>query len=215
MNPLEHHRQHLNRRHFFGRTSTGLGTAALASLLQRDGFASDGPSTNGTPKTERVGGLPSLPHFAPKAKRVIYLFQNGAPTHVDLFDWKPNLKKRHSEPVPNSYINDRRFSTMTGNADGKLLLAPVEPFAQHGQSGAWVSNFMPHTAKISDELCFVKSMHTEQVNHAPAINFNLSGGEMPGRPTLGAWLSYGLGCETDELPSFVVMTSITKNCKYR
>ena len=205
-NQLHQNQLHLSRRHFFGKSATGIGIGALAGLLQRDGYA----QTNQT-KKPRIGGLDELPHFAPKAKRVIYLFQNGAPTHVDLFDWKPKLKKMHSTPVPNSYIGDRRFSTMTGKADGKLLLAPIEPFSQRGQSGAWVSELMPYTAKIADELCFVKGMYTEQVNHAPAISFMLSGGEMPGRPTLGAWLTYGLGSETDELPSFVVMTSITKD----
>lgn len=203
MNPLQENQLHQTRRHFFGRSASGLGAAALASLLRRDGYAADAP--------ERIGGLQGLPHFAPKAKRVIYLFQNGAPTHVDLFDWKPLLKKQHTQQVPDSFINGRRFSTMTGDPSGKLLLAPVEPFAQHGDSGAWVSELMPHTAKVADELCFIKSMHTEQVNHAPAILFTLSGGEMPGRPTLGSWLAYGLGSETDELPAFVVMTSITKN----
>jgi hypothetical protein len=202
--PISQDQLHQTRRQFFGKAATGVGTAALASLLTRDGLAQDDSAP-------AIAGLGGLPHFAVKAKRVIYLFQNGAPTHVDLFDWKPKLKDLHESPVPNSYIGDRRFSTMTGNADGKLLLAPLEPFAQHGDSGAWVSELMPYTAKIADELCFVKGMHTEQVNHAPAINFMLSGGEMPGRPTLGAWLTYGLGNETDELPSFVVMTSITKD----
>ncbi len=206
MDPLQQNNLHLSRRHFFGRFSTGIGTAALADLLARDGYAAPADVS-----PTRFGGLPTLPHFAPKAKRVIYLFQNGAPTHVDLFDWKPKLKEMHKQPVPHSYIGDRRFSTMTGKADGKLLLAPIEPFAQHGQSGAWVSELLPFTAKVADELCFIKSMHTEQVNHAPAINFALSGAEMPGRPTVGAWLSYGLGCETEELPSFVVMTSISKD----
>ena len=206
MNPLRENHLHLTRRHFFGRSATGIGTAALASMLHRDGFAAPGHMPD-----QRFGGLPGLPHFAPKAKRVIYLFQNGAPTHVDLFDWKPNLAQMHKEPVPQSYIGDRRFSTMTGKTEGKLLLAPVEPFAQHGNSGAWVSELMPHTAKVVDQLCFIKSMHTEQVNHAPAISFTLSGGEMPGRPTMGAWLTYGLGSETDELPGFVVMTSVTKD----
>ena len=206
MDPLRENRLQLTRRHFFGRASAGIGTAALAGLLERDGLAA--PAAG---EAKRFGGLPGLPHFAPKAKRVIYLFQNGAPTHVDLFDWKPKLQQLHGKPVPNSYIEGRRFSTMTGKADGKLLLAPIEPFAQHGQSGAWVSELMPYTAEIVDELCFVKSMFTEQVNHAPAILFTLSGSEMPGRPTLGAWLTYGLGSETDELPSFVVMTSISKD----
>ncbi len=221
MNPLIEYQQRINRRSLFGRAASGIGTAALATLLRKEGLADEktdigkesGSSQVGRTDSvqPRFGGLPELPHFAPKAKRVIYLFQNGAPTHVDLFDWKPELQQRHTEPVPTSYIKDRRFSTMTGAADGKLLLAPVEPFSQRGESGAWVSNFMPHTAKVADELCFVKSLHTEQVNHAPAINFNLSGAEMPGRPTLGAWLSYGLGSATEELPSFVVMTSITKD----
>ena len=201
MDPLLENRLHVTRRQFFGRTATGIGTAALASMLRRDGLAS----------AESNGGLPSLPHFAPKAKRIIYLFQNGAPTHVDLFDYKPQLQKLHGQPIPEGYVDGKRFSTMTGNASGKLMLAPVEPFKQYGESGAWVSDLMPHTAQIVDKLCFVKGMHTEAVNHAPAIQFLLSGGELPGRPTLGAWLTYGLGAETDSLPSFVVMTSITKD----
>jgi hypothetical protein len=157
-----------------------------------------------------VGGLPELPHFAPRAKHVIYLFQNGAPTHVDLFDWKPKLKEMHGQPLPDEFIGGRRFSSMTGNPQGKLMLAPVEPFTQHGQCGAWVSEFMPHTAKVVDRLCFVKSLHTDAVNHAPAISFLLSGGQIPGRPTMGAWLSYGLGSQSENLPAFAVMTSISK-----
>jgi hypothetical protein len=142
---------------------------------------------------------------------VIYLFQNGAPTHVDLFDYKPALQHLHGQPVPESYFAGKRFSTMTGSPQGKRLLAPVEPFARRGRCGAWVSDFLPYMAQIVDDLCFVKSMHTEAVNHAPAISFFLSGAQLPGRPTMGAWLSYGLGSETDNLPSFVVMTSVTKN----
>lgn len=203
MNPLIQHQLHLTRREFFGRTATGIGTAALAYLLGQDGFAANAD-------TKRVGGLPGVPHFAPKAKRVVYLFMNGAPTHVDLFDWKPKLQEMHGKPVPAEYLGTKRFSTMTGDPKGKLLLAPVEPFQQHGQSGAWVSALMPHTAAIADELCFVKSMHTEAVNHAPAISFLLSGAQLPGRPSMGAWLSYGLGCETENLPAFVVMTSVSK-----
>jgi hypothetical protein len=203
MNPLDQNRLHVTRREFFGRTATGIGSAALATLLQRDGHAA---TTNDT----RTGGLSTLPHFAPKAKRVIYLFQNGAPTHVDLFDWKPKLQQMHGTPVPQGYVKGKRFSTMTGKPDGKLLLAPVEPFRQYGESRAWVSDFMPFTGQIADKLCFVKSMHTEAVNHAPAISFLLSGGESPGRPTLGAWMTYGLGRETDDLPGFVVMTSVSK-----
>ena len=193
----------VNRRQFFGRSATGIGTAALASLLTKDGLAT--PQPGGA-----FGGLGTLPHFAPKAKRVIYLFMNGAPTHTDLFDYKPLQKQMHGQPVPQEYVAGKRFSTMTGNPKGKLMLGPIEPFKQHGQSGAWASNFVPHMAKAADDICFIKSMNTTQVNHAPAVSFFLSGGEIPGRPTMGAWLSYGLGSDNDSLPSFVAMTSVSK-----
>ena len=207
MEPFLEHSLLVNRREFFGRSACGIGSAALASLLAKDGLGAEA-------KGARIGGLDGVPHFAPKAKRVIYLFQNGAPTHCDLFDYKPKLVELHGKPVPEAAVAGKRFSTMTGSPTGKLMLAPVEPFAQHGQSGAWVSNFLPHTAKIADELCFVKSMHTEAVNHAPGISFFLSGAELPGRPTLGAWLSYGLGSDTESLPSFVVMTSVSKGTSW-
>jgi len=190
----------VNRREFFGKQALGLGTAALSGLLAKDGFAA-------VPQNNR---LPDLPHWKPKAKNVIYLFQNGAPTHVDLFDYKPKLIEMHGKPVPDSLFEGKRFSTMTGNPKGKVMLSPVEPFKQRGNSGSWVSDFLPHTASIADDLCFIKSMHTEAVNHAPAISFFLSGAQIPGRPTLGAWLSYGLGSESENLPAFVVMTSISK-----
>jgi hypothetical protein len=209
MNPLREHQRHVTRREFFGRGACGVGTAALAWLLARDGLAADAPRV--VAGGRRFGGLPGLPHFAPKAKRVIYLFQNGAPTHVELFDYKARLQEMHGRPVPESYFAGRRFSTMTGSPQGKLMLGPVEPFRRHGHSGAWVSRFLPYTAEIVDDLCFVKSMHTDAVNHAPAINFLLTGGQIPGRPTLGAWLTYGLGSATDQLPAFVVMTSVTRN----
>ena len=196
MNPLTESQLMTNRREFFGRSAVGIGTAALGGLLARDGAAAD--------------GLPGLPHFAPRAKRVVYLFMNGAPTHTDLFDYKPLQKQMHGQPVPQSFVEGKRFSTMTGNPKGKVMLAPVEPFKQHGRSGAWVSNFLPHIAKAADDICFIKSMHTTQVNHAPAVSFFLSGGEMPGRPTMGAWLSYGLGSDTENLPAFVAMTSVSK-----
>jgi hypothetical protein len=201
MNPLLEHQRHVTRREFFGRAACGLGTAALASLLGRAGMAADSGLAAAT--------VP-LPQFPPKVKRVIYLFMNGAPTHVELFDYKPKLKEMHGKVTPEEYFAGKRFSTMTGNPTGKVLLGPVEPFAQRGRSGAWVSDLMPHTASIADDLCFIKSMHTEAVNHAPAISFFLSGSEMPGRPTMGAWLTYGLGSETQELPAFVVMTSVSK-----
>src|SRR6056297_443189 len=202
--PVREHQLAINRRQLFGRTATGIGTAALASLLGRDGQAAAGPAS-ATPES-----LPGVPHFAPKAKRVIYLFQNGGPTHVDLFDYKPQLHQLHGTPVPESFLGGKRFSTMTGNPSGKLMLEPVEPFQQHGDCGAWVSAFMPHTAQVVDELCFLKGLHTDAVNHAPAISFLLSGAQIPGRPTMGAWLNYGLGAESENLPGFCVMTSVSK-----
>ena len=198
--PLAELRQHLTRREFLGRSTTGLGLAALAGIIGRDARAAGG---------EPIPTLGS--HFAPRAKRVIYLFQNGAPTHVDLFDYKERLAREHGKPVPEEYIGGKRFSSMTGKADGKRLLGPVEPFRQHGASGAWVSALMPHTAQIADRLCFLKGMHTDAVNHAPAISLLLSGSQIPGRPTLGSWMGYGLGSMAENLPTFAVMTSVTRN----
>ncbi len=184
----------LSRREFLGRSGLALGSLALAELLGQE----QAPLAGRTPLRAR-------------ARRVIYLFQNGGPTHVELFDGKPELARRHGEPVPPSLVAGKRFSTMTGDPEGKLLLAPLEPFARHGQSGATLSSLLPHTAAIADRLCFVKSMHTDAINHAPAISLLLSGGQIPGRPTLGAWLHYGLGSENRNLPAFVVMTSATRD----
>lgn len=204
---LESLKRIATRRAFFGEATTGVATAALATLLHDRSFGVETSNSTGT----RIGGLAELPHFAPKAKRIIYLFQNGGPSHVELFDWKPAIEQMHGKPIPSDYVKGRRFSTMTGDANNKLMLAPVEPFAQHGQSGAWVSKFLPYTSRIVDDLCFIKSMHTDAVNHAPAISFLLSGAQIPGRPTLGAWMTYGLGTETENLPAFVAMTSVSKN----
>jgi hypothetical protein len=199
MSPLLQQNLLSTRRHFFGRSASGIGTAALASLLRVDGLAA-----HPDPLASH------FPNFAPKAKHVIYLFQNGAPSHVDLFDHKPELAKNHGKEIPDSFIAGKRFSTMTGNPKGKPLLGHIEPFHQHGQSGAWVSDLLPHTAAIADELCFLKGMHTQAVNHAPGISLFLSGEQMPGRPSMGAWLSYGLGSPSADLPAFVVMTSISE-----
>jgi hypothetical protein len=201
MNPLDERAALLTRRQLFGRSALGLGTAALATLLHQD-------SRGDEPR--RIGGLPSLPHFAPKAKRVIYLLQNGAPTHVDLYDYKPMLTQWRGRQIPDSVLGGRRFSTMTSGQTAKPALPNITHFARHGQSGAWVCDFLPNIAGIADDLCFIKSMHTTQVNHAPAITFFLTGAEQPGRPSMGAWLSYGLGSDTQDLPAFVVMTSRDK-----
>ena len=174
-----------------------LGLAALSGLLARDSRAS-------------TGTLSGVLHRPAKAKRVIYLFMNGAPTHVDIFDYKPKLAQMHGQPVPESFIAGKRFSTMSGGVKSKLMLAPIQPFHRRGKSGAWVSDLMPFTASMADDLCIIRSMNTDAVNHAPAISLMLSGAQIPGRPTLGAWLSYGLGSERDELPTFVAMTSVSK-----
>jgi hypothetical protein len=211
MNPLDDNRLHITRRALFGRAATGIGAAALSSLFGKDLFADAvAAATQDTAAGASPGGLPGLPHFAPKAKRVIYLFQNGAPSHVDLFDYKPKLKAWHGKEIPPEIQGGKRLSTMTGGQKAKPVLSEITKFAQHGQSRAWVSDFMPQTAAIADDLCFVKSMHTAAVNHAPAITFFLTGSEQPGRPTMGSWLTYGLGSTSENLPAFVVMTSRDK-----
>jgi uncharacterized protein (DUF1501 family) len=187
----------MTRRALFGRTATGLGSVALASL-----FAGESKL--------QAKGIEGLPHHRPKAKNVIYLFQNGGPSHVDLFDYKPELTRSKGIQIPESVVGKARFSTMTSGQTARPCLPEISKFARHGQSGATVSDFMSHTAKIADDLCFVKSMTTTQVNHAPAITFFLTGSEMPGRPSMGSWLTYGLGSESAELPGFVVMTSRDK-----
>lgn len=203
MHPVHERALLLSRRHFFGRAAVGIGIPALASLLAKEAAAAGGPA-------RRIGGLPELPHFPPKAKRVVYLFQNGAPSHVDLFDYKPELVRRQGEQIPDSVVKGARFSTMTSGQTVRPCLPAITRFARHGRGGAWVADFLPHTAAIADELCFIKSMYTTQVNHAPAICFFLTGSEMPGRPSIGAWLTYGLGSETENLPAFVAMTSRDK-----
>jgi hypothetical protein len=200
MSPQHERLAHLTRREFFGRTAGGLGAIALGSLLQPDLLAT----------RPRIGGLPSLPHFAPKAKRVIYLLQNGAPSHVDLFDHKPGLAQLHGTALPDSVRGNQRLTTMTAGQKAYNVQMNIAPFKACGESGATVSDLLPRTQEIADKLCFVKSMFTEAINHSPAITFFLTGGQQPGRPSMGAWLSYGLGSETQELPAFVAMTSRDK-----
>jgi len=210
MNAHFEYAANLTRRRFFGRSAVGIGAAALGALLDRDSAVGAAPQPRLSNVASRVGGLADLPHFAPKAKRVIYLYQNGAPSHVDLFDYKPMLRKMHGTQIPDEVVGGKRFSTMTGGQTDRPCLGEITKFKQHGKSGAWVSDFLPHTAAVADDLCFVKSMHTEQVNHAPAITFFLTGAEQAGRPSMGAWLTYGLGSDTEDLPGFVVMTSVDK-----
>ncbi|MEK6235316.1 MAG: DUF1501 domain-containing protein, partial [Planctomycetales bacterium] len=190
-----------NRRQFFGRSSAGIGTAALASLLT--------PNLFSAPRTPSVrhGGLPGVPHFTPKAKRVIYLLQSGAPSQMELLDYKPSLKKLHGQPLPDSVRQGQRLTGMTSGQRSFPIVNPPFGFKQHGQSGMWISDLFPHLAKVVDELCVVKSMHTEAINHDPAITFFQSGHQQPGRPSIGSWFSYGLGSENADLPAFVVLLS--------
>jgi hypothetical protein len=199
----------LARRHFFGRTGLGIGFAALASLFLDEAGRSGEPHP-GLPaptRPNRFGGLDDVPHFAAKAKRVIYLFQSGGPSQIDLFDYKPRLAGLRGAELPESVRMGQRLTGMTAT-QSSLPVAPSRfTFARHGGCAAWVSELLPYTARIVDELCFVKSMHTEAINHDPAITFFQTGAQLAGRPSIGAWLSYGLGSENANLPAFVVMIS--------
>jgi hypothetical protein len=189
------------RRQFFGRAATGIGVAALASLLD--------PKLLAAPDAVRPSGLGRLgsPHFAPTAKRVIYLFQSGAPSQIDLFDYKPAMRARFDEDLPDSIRMGQRITTMT-SGQARFPVAPsIFRFARHGECGAWVSELLPHTAEIVDEITIVRTVHTEAINHDPAITFIQTGHQQPGRPSMGAWLSYGLGSENRNLPDFVVLIS--------
>jgi hypothetical protein len=192
MNEFERTRQLLTRRHFFGKTATGIGIAALANLLP------------GAAHAELPQGLP---HFAPKAKRVIYLFQSGGPSQMELFDYKPELNKLQGQELPESIRKGQRLTGMSSTQASFPVVPSRFQFAQHGKAGAWVSELMPYTAKIADELTFIKSMNTEAINHDPAVTFLQTGSQIAGRPSIGSWLSYGLGSETKDLPAFVVMIS--------
>lgn len=189
------------RRHFFGRASHGIGVAALASLLNRDSRASD------STESESASSLPGIPHFAPKAKRVIYLLQSGAPSHMDLLDYKPTLDKLHGTELPDSIRGGQRLTGMTAGQKQFPVVKSPWKFNQHGKSGLWLSELFPYLGKVADDICVIKSLHTEAINHDPAITFFQSGHQQPGRPSIGAWLSYGLGSESENLPSFVVLLS--------
>lgn len=189
MTPDQQAKVLLTRRHFFSRSATGLGAAALASLLKAD------------------GALPGLPHFAPAAKRVIYLFQHGAPSQLDLFDYKPALVPQRGKDLPDSVRMGQRLTGMTAYQTTYPTAPSIFTFAQRGQSGMWLSELLPHTAKVADEICLIKSMKTEAINHDPAVTFFQTGFQLAGRPSIGSWVSYGLGSENADLPAFVVMVS--------
>ncbi|HLJ17261.1 MAG TPA: DUF1501 domain-containing protein [Bryobacteraceae bacterium] len=184
----------LTRRYFFSRSATGVGIAALAGLLDRDLKAA-------------TGGLPGLPHFPPKAKRVIYLFQSGGPSQMELFDYKPRLAQMQGTDLPDSVRNGQRLTGMSASQSSFPVVPSQFKFAQHGESGAWLSELLPCTAKIADRLTFVKTVHTDAINHDPAVTLMQTGSERAGRPSMGSWISYGIGAETEDLPAFVVMIS--------
>jgi hypothetical protein len=187
------------RRKFLSQSGFGLAAAAVSLLM--------GDSATGAERTLRATGSTGVPHLKPKAKRVIYLFQSGGPSQLDLFDYKPALMKRGGANLPSSIRMGQRLTTMTSGQDSLPIVPSLFSFAQYGKSGAWVSELLPHIAQIVDELCFIKSVHTEAINHDPAVTFFQTGSPLAGRPSMGAWLTYGLGSEVDDLPGFVVMVS--------
>ena len=202
MDPLHEHLLNKNRRHFLQKMGLGIGGLALGSLLDPMGLNQGQTAAD----LLQMGPMP-LPHFAPKAKRIIYLFQSGGPSQLDLFDYKPKLNEMRGQDLPESIRKGQRLTGMTSGQSNFPLTGSVYNFKQYGESRAWISDLMPYTAKIADELCFVKSMHTEAINHDPAITFFQTGSQQSGRPSFGSWMSYGLGSLNDNLPSFIVMLS--------
>lgn len=197
MDPILEHKLHINRRHFFGKCAKGIGTAALASLLNPKLFA-----------LEREDPMaPKAPHFAPKAKCVIYLHQSGAPSQLDLFDYKPAMKAMFDKDLPDSVRMGQRLTGMT-SGQARFPVAPsVFKFQQYGQSGAWISELLPHIAGLADDICIIKTLHTDAINHDPAMTFFQTGFQIAGRPSMGAWVSYGLGSANRDLPAFVALSS--------
>ena len=190
-----------NRRTFLKRTG-GLGIAALAGILTGEGWAQDAK------QPKRFGGLTGVPHFAPKAKRVIYLFQSGAPSQLELYDYKPKLEEKRGEDLPSSIRNGQRLTGMTSGQKTFPVAPSIYKFKQHGQSGMYLSELLPHLGEVSDEICLVNSLYTDAINHDPAVTFLQTGVQLAGRPSIGSWLAYGLGTMNNDLPAYVVMTSV-------
>lgn len=194
------HSLNFNRRRFLSRLSLGIGSAALGSLLIPDLFSG---STDGA----EADFTPGIPHFAPKAKRVIYLFQNGAPSQLESFDYKPKLREMTGQDLPESVRGGQRLTGFTATQASLPMVGSFVDFKQYGQSRAWISDLFPHTAKVVDDICIIRSMHTEAINHDPAITFFQTGAQQGNRPSMGAWMSYGLGSENKNLPAFTVLIS--------
>jgi len=200
MDPREERIVLQNRRQFFGRTATGIGGVALASLMNPKLFAAPSPGS-----ADR--GVLGATHFAPKAKRVIYLFMSGAPSQFETFDYKPLLHDMFNKDLPGSVRMGQRLTTMTSGQKRFPVAPSTFKFQQYGKSGAWVSELLPHTASIVDDIAIIKTVNTEAINHDPAITYIQTGSQQPGRPSMGAWLSYGLGSTNQDLPTFVVLHS--------
>jgi hypothetical protein len=196
MHPRLERLRHMTRRHFFRESGVGLGAIALSTLLAKDAPADVGRAEDPL--------APRKPHFAPKATRVIYLHLTGSPPHLDLFDYKPELVKHDGKPCPDAFLKGKRFAFTSGTP--KLLGTPRK-FAQYGQGGTWMSDAIPHLQTVADDLCVIRSMHTDQFNHAPAELLLYTGSPRTGRPSLGSWVTYGLGTENESLPGFVVLIS--------
>ena len=191
---------HLNRREFLRKSGMGLGAVALSSLMNPlDAFSASG--------SDPGKGILGAPHFVPRAKRVIYLFQSGGPSQFETFDYKPILEKMNGQELPDSVRKGQRLTGMSAGQSSLPLAGSQFRFSQYGKTGTWVSELMPYTSEIVDELCFVKSMYTEAINHDPAITFFQTGSQQAGRPSIGAWLSYGLGSDNENLPAFIVLVS--------
>src|ERR1700712_1043576 len=194
------HRLNINRRHFLSRLSLGLGSIALGSLLIPDLFNGSGPDSE-------ADFIPGIPNFAPKAKRVIYLFQNGAPSQLESFDYKPLLRTMAGQDLPDSVRMGQRLTGMSSNQAHFPLAGSAYDFKQYGKSQAWISELFPHTARVVDDICIIKSMYTEAINHDPALTFFQTGAQQGNRPSFGSWMSYGLGSENKNLPAFCVLLS--------
>lgn len=198
MDPIRERELMLTRRQLFGRAATGIGVVGLASLLSPEAFASG-------------GGALGKPHFAPRAKRVIYLHQGGAPSHIDLFDYKPQLKKHRGEELPASIRMGQRITGMTSGQKSFPCASSIFKFSPYGKSGTYLSELIPHVGSVADKITLIKSMHTEAINHDPAITFIQTGSQQPGRPSMGAWVSYGIGSESQDLPAYIVLISLASS----
>lgn len=193
-----------SRRHFLTQSSLGLGALALSTFL---GPGQVWGSETNSPLSAGVNDLPGFPNFAPRAKRIVFLFQSGGPSQFETFDYKPKLRELQGQDLPPSIQNGQRLTAMSADQASFPIAASLYKFNQYGKSRAWVSELMPYTAEIVDDLCFIKSLYTEQINHDPAITFFQTGHQLPGRPSIGAWLSYGLGSVNQNLPAFIVLQS--------